>query len=364
MQWALDPDGDPSTDDGAHILNMSLGASGQYEVFRSLVEKLLAAGVLPVFAIGNNGKGQADAPGNTPGALSVGATSLSDAVAPFSGGGEVTWSGAKHMKPELSAPGTAIESTVPHGKYQTLSGTSMAAPHVAGAAALLLEARPGLPVDEIKSLLFKSAVDVDAPGMDARSGRGRLDVLAALSALMNVSIVRGQSRNGEGPMPATIRVRDQAGRITKVVRSDAETGQFQVALAEGDYTVEASFGAAKGVQKALHVGSSAVVNLDFFFNASNENLDSLLVYPNPFKPARGDQTVTFDGLPENAKIAVYSFSGDLVRELSGAAGGQFVWDARTGEGQPVAAGLYFYVASSYNEGKGWEHNRGKLMVMP
>lgn len=362
MQWVLDPDNDPATDDGAHILNMSLGAAGRYEVFDVLVDRLLDAGVLPVFAIGNGGKDLTTAPANSPRALGVGATTADDRVAVFSGSGETLWQGQKYLKPEIAAPGYGIRSAIPGGGYRSASGTSMAAPHVAGAAALILQARPGMAPEDLQKLLRETAADIGAPGVDARSGAGRLDVLSAVSRAAGVAVLTGATRAPQGPIPALIRVKDAQGNYIKTLRADSQTGRFQLSLSRGEYTVEGLFGAAN-VRKTVRVSESSATQLDLFFDGAASDVENLLVFPNPFKPARGDRRMTFFGLPEGSVVQIYSLSGELVKELKGFAAGEHEWDAANDNGEPVAAGLYFYVARARRDAGGWDQTTGKVAVI-
>ncbi len=83
----------------------------------------------------------------------------------------------------FAAPGVAVRSSLPGGGYGESRGTSMAAPHVSGAIALLLQTRPSASVAEITGALARSARDISAPGPDLRSGFGRIDVAAAIDAL-------------------------------------------------------------------------------------------------------------------------------------------------------------------------------------
>ncbi len=363
MQWVLDPDENPNTDDGAHILNMSLGAPGQYQIFQTVVDQLLEANVLPIFAIGNNGPGNADAPGNTVGAVSVGATSFSDTITNFSGGGTITWEQEDYTKPEIAAPGYGILSTIPNGRYQSYSGTSMATPHVSGAAALLMESSPGADILAIKNTLLNTSIDIGATGLDERSGHGRLDILAALSSLLNISLVRGTVRNQQGIVPAIIKLKDSSGQIIKTARADAETGQFFLSVPDGAFTLSASFGISKSDHKPLQTQKGTVNEVEFMLSASANKLDNMLVYPNPYKPSRGDQHIYFEGVPEDTKINVYSFSGLLIKELSGTSLGQCTWDARNDYAEPIASGLYFYLASYYDPDNGWQYKKGKMAVI-
>ena len=161
--------------DGMDVINMSLGEP-EIEPSRDIVVQALAAaaraGVVSVVAAGNDfddfGRGSIGSPGSAPDAITVGAVSTSrngpeDIVGSFSSSGPTPLS--LRLKPEVSAPGVSISSAAPGGAYSMLSGTSMAAPHVAGAAALLLQRHPTWTPAQVKSAL---ALTGDAAWTDAR----------------------------------------------------------------------------------------------------------------------------------------------------------------------------------------------------
>ena len=149
--------------DGMDVINLSLGEP-EIEPTRDIVAEALGAaaraGVVPVVAAGNDfeqfGRGSVSSPGSTPEAITVGAVSTSRSgpagvVASFSSGGPTPLS--LQLKPEVSAPGVAIVSASPGSVYTALSGTSMAAPHVAGAVALLRQRHPTWTPAQAKSAL-------------------------------------------------------------------------------------------------------------------------------------------------------------------------------------------------------------------
>ena len=149
--------------DGMDVINLSLGEP-EIEPTRDIVVQALSAaasaGVVPVVAAGNDfsgfGNGSVSSPGSTPDAITVGAVSTTrsgpaNVVADFSSGGPTPVS--LQLKPEVSAPGVAILSASPGGGFVTLSGTSMASPHVAGAVALLRQRHPTWTPAQVKSAL-------------------------------------------------------------------------------------------------------------------------------------------------------------------------------------------------------------------
>ena len=147
-----------------------------------------------VAAIGNEGDGTGGSPGNDLFTLAVGATDVDDDVAGFSSGRTqfVTQSEVirpellplPYPKPDVSAPGVAVESSVPGGTWAAFSGTSMATPHTSGAVALLLSATANLAsvaadgrVGVISDLLIGGVRELGEAGQDHRYGFGRIDVL-------------------------------------------------------------------------------------------------------------------------------------------------------------------------------------------
>jgi subtilisin family serine protease len=149
--------------DGMNVINMSLGEP-EIEPSRDIVVQALGAaakaGVVSVVAAGNDytdfGRGSIGSPGAAPDAITVGAVTTSrsgadDVIAGFSSSGPTPLS--LRLKPEVSAPGVAILSSIPGAGYAASSGTSMAAPHVAGAVALLLQRHPTWTPAQVKSAL-------------------------------------------------------------------------------------------------------------------------------------------------------------------------------------------------------------------
>jgi subtilisin family serine protease len=185
FQWLLDPDNNPNTADAPNVVNDSwvMSAMGCNTEFQLDLQRLRAAGILPVFAAGNSGPDPSTSysPGNNPEAFAVGATNNADALDPSSSRGPSACDGSPY--PALMAPGDDITTSDLYGGYATESGTSLAAPHVAGALALLLSAFPNTSADRQAAALKNSALDLGPAGPDNDFGWGRLDALNAYNWL-------------------------------------------------------------------------------------------------------------------------------------------------------------------------------------
>jgi subtilisin family serine protease len=178
----------------AHIINLS---SGWLDYFSPDYRTWRDAGVLFVTVSDDVGDSiwppfSVSTPGRVPAALTVGWSKPNDSISSKSGKGPVTWTNVSPffdypnapglIKPDLVAPGEDIKSLKRGGGYTIMSGTSMAAPHVAGVAALLLAQNPNLNPYDVRFILEETAIDVYGPGQpDTGSGWGRLDARAALA---------------------------------------------------------------------------------------------------------------------------------------------------------------------------------------
>jgi subtilisin family serine protease len=181
---------DWAVDHGADIINLSLGADCESTwptcndlVVDLAIERASSAGVLLVASSGNSALSYVSYPSAHPDVVSVGATTSDDAVW-YVKPGEGSNQGSSL---DFVAPGVGIlQETTKLGTYDYFggTGTSMAAPHVSAAAALLLSVDPTLTADAVVSILTNTAVDVGGPGFDTATGWGRIAVDAAVAAAL------------------------------------------------------------------------------------------------------------------------------------------------------------------------------------
>ncbi|MCG5469043.1 S8 family serine peptidase [Micromonospora sp. LAH09] len=271
MQWA-------AVDQQADVINMSLGGYDTPDVdpLEAAVESLTAqTGALFVISSGNDGTdGSVSSPSTAESALSVGAVDREDALADFSSRGPRVGDGG--LKPDITAPGVEIvaargegtELGMPVGEgYVTLSGTSMAAPHVTGAVALLAQQHTGWAAAQLKATLMASAKP--HPEQTAfQQGAGRVDVARAItqrvvSSPVSVSfgqpawpheddtpIARKVDWRNDGPDPITL---DLTLEVTGPDGQPAPAGLFT--LAASQVTVPAGGAAGTTVTADTRLGT-------------------------------------------------------------------------------------------------------------
>ncbi|MBK8566360.1 MAG: S8 family serine peptidase [Saprospiraceae bacterium] len=208
FQWFLAPTdlngNNPSPDKAPHVINNSWYCSEQegcnasnLQVMNLAVSHLRLAGTVVVVSAGNfGGCGTIANPAIFESSFTVGATAINDTIAGFSSRGPAILDGSNRLKPNVSAPGVGVRSSVPGGNYSSFSGTSMAGPHVAGLVALIISANPDLAgqVDVIEQIIEQTAVPKttdqqcgEIPGSQVPNhtyGYGRVDALAAVQAAL------------------------------------------------------------------------------------------------------------------------------------------------------------------------------------
>jgi subtilisin family serine protease len=252
--------------DGMDVINMSFGeheTDPARNVVDAAVDGAAEAGVVPVAAAGNSyddwGRGSVGSPATAARAIAVAATTKSGSIASFSSSGPAALS--LRMKPAVSAPGASILSSVPEheGTWASFSGTSMASPHVAGGAALLVQRHPGWTVDQITSALVQTGSPAGDPESDfeaaaTREGGGVVDLpqandprLFASPSTLSLGLLRvGTSRR------ATVDLTDAgagAGSWSVSVRLPAAAGGVKLTVPQ-NVTVPGSFTVLAGAQQS------------------------------------------------------------------------------------------------------------------
>jgi subtilisin family serine protease len=275
-QWLLAPTdlsgANPRPDLRPQVINNSWGGGPTDPFFREAVQAWVAAGIFPVFSIGNSGPacGSAGIPGAYPESYAVGAFDSNDAIYAYSGRGPSAFEGI--TKPDIMAPGVSVRSSVPGGGYESYTGTSMAAPHVAGTVALMLSAAPALVGDvaAIRALLDASAVDREDASCSGTAednnawGEGTLDTYAAveLSPRGPTGTLTGVVTDAAGNPLAGARV-EVSGPFSRETLTD-DTGRYSLVLPVGTYRVTASrFGSGTVVVEAVGVGEGGTTVQDF-----------------------------------------------------------------------------------------------------
>jgi subtilisin family serine protease len=238
--------------DGMNVINLSIGEPEMTPARDVVVQALNAAaeeGVVPVVAAGNEydslGFGTIDSPGSAARAITVGAATKGGSMAIFSSSGPTPYS--LSLKPDVTAPGVSIYSSVPRddGLWREFDGTSMATPHVAGAAALLLQRHPNWSVADVKSALVMTGKPVAGHSGEVpptREGGGMIWLPAADKPLVSASptsLSFGYVRRGTS-VTRRVHLADAGGGSGKwsVALRPSTTGSgVRLALAPADASV-------------------------------------------------------------------------------------------------------------------------------
>jgi subtilisin family serine protease len=271
---------DYAVDHGARVINASWGGAGHSQLIERSIARAARHGVLLVAAAGNEGLGQPAFPANlaADNVLSVGALTPQGGLAHFSNRGAL-----------VAAPGVGILSTTAPGRYERYDGTSMAAPHAAGLAALLFSARRQASLGEVRDAILSSAWPVSG------AKRGRIDASRATAALLrdpgagsagalllSRDLLFFTSSRGRSPYAQTVSLRAQNGAARRwIARPDApwirlraDQGETPARLTirvdptglargdhEGQVRIEAADRAAEFIilRVRLHVGDAPAV---------------------------------------------------------------------------------------------------------
>jgi subtilisin family serine protease len=252
FQWVLDPDNNPLTNDAPDIVNNSWYLQNTVNAcnseFADDIAALKTADIAVVFSGGNTGPAPntSVSPSNDPQSLAVGAVDATWNVASFSGRGASACGGGTY--PNVVAPGASVRTAdltfggIFPDSYTTMTGTSFAAPHIAGGMALLKSAMEAQALSVTTSLLEsaveQSAVDLGAAGPDNDYGAGLLDVKGAYDWLL---------ANAGSPQPGQLQFSSAAYSVSEggvsitvtVTRTGGSAGSVTVDYATADGTASA-----------------------------------------------------------------------------------------------------------------------------
>jgi len=264
FQWLLAPGGNTAW--APDIINNSWSSPNGWDTeFRPDLLAIRAAGILPVFAAGNWGPREKSigAPASYPEALAVGASDCYDEVASFSARGPGPFGG---VKPEVVAPGVNLRSAIPGGALGQGTGTSFAAPLVAGVAALLRQAAPYQSWDQLTSAMTSTAVPLGEPRPNSNSGWGRVDALQAVVAVVSAGRLEGVVRGvGSGTLAsASVSAVERGGGASGYAQTGTD-GEWSIALAAGIYDLEVErFGYASAAVSLVEVVTGTTTHVDTY----------------------------------------------------------------------------------------------------
>ncbi|MFB6283398.1 MAG: S8 family serine peptidase [Halobacteria archaeon] len=187
------PDGVRGTADDADIISMSLGgpdAQSKREAVQNVTDDVVIISAAGNYGDGDPSTNEIEYPAKYNGSLAIAASNSQDSTAYFS---------AEGKQLDVAAPGVSVKSTTPGG-YSTWSGTSMATPHVSGAAALILASKndPDYGTEKVRQILTNSTKDIESSGFDKKAGHGRIDASEAVNTATKAVIEYTPSSPGTG----------------------------------------------------------------------------------------------------------------------------------------------------------------------
>ena len=295
FQWLIDPDGDPGTnfDVPASCSNSwglldAHGYPGCDQTFWTFLDACEAAGIVIIFSAGNEGtaglRRPADRATDDYRTFAVGAVDGNNPAYPISGFSSqgptfCTPLFDPAIKPDISAPGVLVRSSVPGGAYSNFNGTSMASPHINGVVALMRQANPDLGVDQIKQIIFDTALDLGAAGEDSVFGWGMVDAFEAVqqalaTASLSFSFPNGRPEFIDPNGDTTIRV-DVSGTVAT---PQPDSGLFYYSTG-GRYTQVAMTEVLPNEYDAVFPSFGCGATVSYYFSAETTDQE---IFFNPF----------------------------------------------------------------------------------
>ena len=364
FEWLIAPTDlanlNPDPAKAPHVINNSWGCPPSEgctdpNVLKTVVENTRAAGIVVVVSAGNSGPGCSSV--DSPAAIydasfSVGATDINDVIADFSSRGAVTVDGSGRLKPDVSAPGVNVRSSVPFNSYSNFSGTSMAGPHVAGLVALLLSADPGLvgDPDAIEPIITSSAVPRTStqtcsgvPGSSIPNntyGWGRVDALAAVNATgadLGVTQTDAPDPTIESVAVTYTLTATNHGSATAhnvVVEDDFPTGSTYVSATPSQGSCTHTALAAQCTLGTLDVDATATVDVVVMPAGPGAMVNTAVISGDESDPSTANntstETTTVDACPPaapviTAPVSVPSLTGGLTASVPANHGHTDAW---------------------------------------
>ncbi|MGW6383136.1 S8 family serine peptidase [Peribacillus butanolivorans] len=296
---------------GADIINMSLGETSYSEALNKAVQEAYNKGLLIVAAAGNEGDMGKSVQRVYPAAfshvISVAATDSKDKRTSYSN---------YHSTVDIAAPGDYILSTLPNNRYGWMSGTSMATPMVAGVAALIWSNEPKLTKYEVEYRLYDSAIDLGTKGKDIYYGNGRVN---AKKALEMKTLTR----------PTVTAISDKDTLIKGKIPSDFKTGNLSIytnekTLATVKINGEKTFSATIAKQTAGTNIYTRVVD-----NAGNKSVPVLVKVEDKTAPTKptvnsvGDNTTKVTGKAEAGSTVTVKMGSTVLGKAKSNSSGNF-----------------------------------------
>ncbi len=291
-------------------------------------------------------------------------------------------------KPDIMGPGYVSSFTWTIGNY-----TSAATPHISGAAALVLSRYPDCTLEQLQLALEGWAVDMGVSGKDNIYGNGRLRLLAL--PLLFWTGEAGYESDGLSPE----RGNGSTEFIYQMEYQDdnnyaPETGYPKVHISKDGFEITGSPFTMNEIDPAditytdgkiytyVKTGLSAGLDYTYYFEAYDshykllavgeptseiigptmvlsDNLEDLIVYPNPFSPLNGHTQVTFDKLTIYARIRIFTLIGRLLKEEEVNWQHSWTWDVRNMAGEELARGVYLWIVTTTTG----ERKTGKIAII-
>ena len=260
------------------ILSNSWGSSSSSSAVRDAMQYAYQNGALIVAAAGNSHSSDPFYPAAYPEVISVSTTDLDDNLATFSNYGSTI---------ELAAPGVSIYSTYLNNGYRSMSGTSMACPHVSGVAALLWSRFPGYTNDLVRTVLYNTADDLGQVGWDQYYGYGRVNAYRAVQGGQPHDI-----RVAEINMPPLIFTRDTV-KIGGIIQNIGNNTESNVNV---QLIVDNALIATKSIST---IQVSEKINLEFDWTPSNTGTYNTTVYA---LPVEGESSISNNQMSRTASV--------------------------------------------------------------